>query len=304
MFAVYSAWASQRPEMDCGKRESLDNSWSFLSSCGVLQRLALSLMLNPAAISNRTLLGKVLRLPLRLLPKGMAIPILRGPAKGLKWIVGSSNHGCWLGTYELEKQAALERFIKPGMTVYDIGAQAGFYTLFFSRLVGGRWRVYAFEPFAENLRYLIAHITMNRLSNVKVVQVALADQTGLADFTVDRGKSQNALVDSGDSPLVVATMRLDELVEDHGFSPPDLLKLDVEGGEALVLEGARLTLERHWPVVFVALHGRRQQETCRLILESLGYELFTLSGQRVATSTIDADEVYALPGRASFARGR
>jgi hypothetical protein len=102
--------------------------------------LDFALMLNPSAISNRTLLGKVLRLPLRLLPKGMAIPILRGSAKGLKWIVGSSNHGCWLGTYELEKQVALERFVKPGMTVYDIGAQAGFYTLFFSRLVGGGGR--------------------------------------------------------------------------------------------------------------------------------------------------------------------
>jgi hypothetical protein len=99
--------------------------------------LDFALMLNPSAISNCTLLGKVLRLPLRLLPKGMVVPILTGPAKGQKWIVGSSNHGCWLGTYELEKQAVLERFVKPGMTVYDIGAQAGFYSLFFSRLVGG-----------------------------------------------------------------------------------------------------------------------------------------------------------------------
>lgn len=256
----------------------------------------LNSMLNPSAISNRTLLGKVLRLPLRLLPKAMAIPILRGPAKGRKWIVGSSNHGCWLGIYEPEKQAALERFVKPGMTVYDIGAQAGFYTLFFSSLVGGGW-VYAFEPFAGNLWYLIAHMTMNRVSNVKVVAVALADKTGLADFTVDRGKSQNVLVDSGGSLFMVATMRLDELVEDHGFSPPDLMKLDVEGAEASVLEGARLTLERHRPVVFVALHGGRQREACRLILESLGYELFALSGQRIGRSPIDADEVYALPAR-------
>ena len=168
--------------------------------------------------------------------------------------------------------------------------------------MGGR--VYTFEPFAENLRYLVAHITMNRLSNVKVVQVALADKTGLAGFTVDRGKSQNALVGSGESPLMVATMRLDELVEDCGFSPPDLVKLDVEGAETSVLEGGRLTLERHRPVVFAALHGRRQQETCRLILESLGYELFALNGRRIATSLIDVDEVYALPGGEPGAGGR
>jgi FkbM family methyltransferase len=191
----------------------------------------------------------------------------------------------------LEKQVALERFVKPGMTVYDIGAQAGFYTLFFSRLVG---RVYAFEPFAVNLRYLVAHITMNRLSNVKVVQVALADKAGLAGFTVDRGKSQNALVGPGESPLVVATMSLDELVEEHGFPPPDLVKLDVEGAEASVLEGARLTLERHRPVVFVALHGREQATRCLPLLEQLRYEARSLDGRQVAQGD-GVDEIYAVP---------
>jgi len=254
-------------------------------------------MLNPSAISNRTLLGKVLRLPLRLLPKGMAVPILRGPAKGQKWIVGSSNHGCWLGTYELEKQTTLVRFVKLGMTVYDVGAQAGFYTLFFSRLVGGG-QVYAFEPLPENLRYLLAHIAMNRLSNVKVVQVALADKTGLAGFTVDRGKSQNALVRLGDSPLVVATMSLDELVEEHGFPPPNLIKLDVEGAEASILEGARLTLERHRPVVFVALHGREQATRCLRLLEQLQYECRSLDGRRVAQDD-GVDKIYAVPEEAT-----
>jgi FkbM family methyltransferase len=108
---------------------------------------------------------------------------------------------------------------------------------------------------------------MNRLSNVKVVQAALADKTGLAGFTVDRGKSQNASVRVGDSPLVVATMSLDELVERHGFPPPNLIKLDVEGAEACVLDGARLTLERHQPVAFVALHGREQATRCLRLLE-------------------------------------
>lgn len=54
----------------------------------------------------------------------------------MAWVVGSAPHGCWLGTYELEKQRTIMPFIKPGMTIFDIGAQAGFYTLLFSRLVG------------------------------------------------------------------------------------------------------------------------------------------------------------------------
>lgn len=255
-------------------------------------------VINVSAIPHSTLLGRVLRLPLHLLPGGMVVPILQGPAKGMKWIVGSSNHGCWLGTYELEKQTAIERFVKPGMTIYDIGAQAGFYTLIFARLVGGAGRVYAFEPFADNVRYLLAHVIMNRLSNVNVIQVALAERTGLAGFTVDRGKSQNALLGPGESPLVVPTIKLDELLEDHGFSPPDLIKLDVEGAEALVLQGARTTLQRHRPTVFLALHGERQRALlCRTILRELGYESYTLAGQRIDGADFP-DEIYAVPTEA------
>ena len=120
--------------------------------------------INWSTIDNRSLLGKLLRLPLRALPTRMVTRIRRGPVKGLKWVVGSSNHGSRLGTYELDKQDALRKFVKPGMTVYDIGAQVGFYTLFFSRLVGDSGRVYAFEPFAGNIQYLMAHVRMNHLS--------------------------------------------------------------------------------------------------------------------------------------------
>lgn len=84
--------------------------------------------INLSRISNRSLLGRFLRFPLRFIPQESVVRIRRGPAQGMKWIVGSSNHGCWLGTYELEKQLALQRAVRQGMVVYDIGAQAGFYT--------------------------------------------------------------------------------------------------------------------------------------------------------------------------------
>jgi protein-L-isoaspartate O-methyltransferase len=119
------------------------------------------MQVNWSAINNHSVLGRALRLPLQALPKNMVMTIRHGPAKGMKWIAGSSTHGCWLGTYELEKQRVLARFISVGMTVYDIGAQAGFYTLFFSRLVGSG-KVYAIEPYAENTQYLLTHI---RISN-------------------------------------------------------------------------------------------------------------------------------------------
>jgi FkbM family methyltransferase len=204
---------------------------------------------NWSAIDRRSILGRFLRLPLRLLPRELVMTIRRGPAKGMKWIVGSSNHGCWLGPYELDKQQALTQFVRTGMTVYDIGAQAGFYTLFFSRLVG-EGKVYAFEPFAENVQHLLWHIRMNGVRNAQVIQVALAERVHLAGFTVDRGISQNALIDAVNASLLVPTLSLDEAVEIHGLTPPDLIKMDVEGAESVILKGVRRTLERYRPTVF------------------------------------------------------
>ena len=59
--------------------------------------------MNFSAIPRDRLTGKLLRLPLGLLPSDMIVPVMQGPIKGKKWIVGSGNHGCWLGSYEAQK---------------------------------------------------------------------------------------------------------------------------------------------------------------------------------------------------------
>ena len=64
--------------------------------------------MNPSTISDRSILGRLLRAPLRLLPSRLDMPIWSGPAQGMKWRVGSSNHGCWLGSYEGDKVQALK----------------------------------------------------------------------------------------------------------------------------------------------------------------------------------------------------
>jgi len=79
-----------------------------------------------------------------------------GPNKGMRWIVDAGVHRCWLGTYESEKQTAIVKIARPGMTFYDIGAHAGFYTLLFSRLAGTDGGVYAFEPCPESVRFLLS----------------------------------------------------------------------------------------------------------------------------------------------------
>ena len=64
-------------------------------------------MINFSAISNRSMIGRALRLPLRAIPKGVRLPILQGPLRGMWWIAGSSVNGALLGTYELDTQRHL-----------------------------------------------------------------------------------------------------------------------------------------------------------------------------------------------------
>lgn len=247
-------------------------------------------MINWSGIDHRSLVGRVLRLPGRALPANAVMHIRRGPACGMKWIVGSAPHGCWLGTYELAKQRALQRFVRPGMTIYDIGAQAGFYTLFFSRLVSGNDRVYAFEPCAYGARFLIDHVRVNGLANVRIIQAAVCEKLGLYGMSTDQGICQNELCDDSDAGLMVPTISLDS----SGLPVPDLIKMDVEGAESAVLRGALRTLREARPAVFVALHGLEQRDICAAILKATGYCIYGLDGQPI-NGIPTVDEIYALP---------
>jgi FkbM family methyltransferase len=247
-------------------------------------------MINWSAIDRRSLAGRLLRLPVRALPARSVMRVRQGPARGMKWIAGSSVHGCWLGTYEFEKQKSLERFIRPGMTIYDIGAQAGFYTLFFSRLTGDRGKVFAFEPCAYEARFLIDHVRLNHLDNVRVVQAAVWEKRELLPMSSDRGMCENRVGDDPGATLMVPTISLDS----SGLPVPDLIKMDVEGAEAAVLRGAQRTLREARPVLFVAVHGDEQRKSCAIILRDAGYSIHDLDGQRLSGAP-SADEIYALP---------
>jgi len=80
----------------------------------------------------------------------MTVPILQGPLRGKKWIVGSQRHAFWLGGYEPHLQRLIAREVKPGEIFYDVGANVGFYSLLASVLVGPG-KVFAFEQLPANV---------------------------------------------------------------------------------------------------------------------------------------------------------
>jgi FkbM family methyltransferase len=245
---------------------------------------------NWSGINRGSIVGRAMRAPLRLIPGNAVMTIRRGPARGMRWIAGSATHGCWLGTYELAKQQAILRFAKPGMTIYDVGAQAGFYTLLFSRVVGPSGTVVAFEPCPNESRHLLAHLSLNAISNVRVISAAVSDRESIARFTVDAGVTENSLRPDSTSPLFVPTVCLDQLE----LPPPDLIKMDIEGAETLALKGARKLLAGMMPVIFLALHGDSQRRECSELLRAQKYNLFDLAGRRIEGEA-DTDEIYAAP---------
>ena len=88
-----------------------------------------------AMSSPQTLLAKILRLPLSLIPPESEVRIVRGPLLGKKWVVGAATHACWTGTYEVDRLRAFAQAISQGVTVYDVGANVGIYSLLASSRV-------------------------------------------------------------------------------------------------------------------------------------------------------------------------
>jgi FkbM family methyltransferase len=243
--------------------------------------------MNFSSISNANILGKLLRFPLILIPRKMIMPILQGKLRGKQWIVGSSQHGCWLGSYELDKRLFLEKTITEGSIVFDLGAHVGFYTLLASVLVGCRGKVFAFEPLPANFLYLKEHLRINKTTNVTVIEAAVSDRIGVAYFEDNASSFQGHISSQG--KLQVKTVSLDKLINTGEIPSPNYIKIDVEGAEMQVLSGAKSLLENAHPTIFLATHGRDVHQQCCLFLTSLGYQLQPIG----KNSLYESDEILA-----------
>lgn len=232
-------------------------------------------MVDFSAIRRTTLIGRALRRTLAWIPPGTVVRVLQGEMRGTKWIVGSSVHGCWLGSYERDKQSAVAQRLHPGHVFYDVGANVGFYSLLASRRVRPGGIVHAFEPLPDNVSHLRRHLALNGADDVRVHAVALADVDGMARFALGDSSSEGKL--RTDGGLVVQTARMDSLVH-QGLEPPDVIKMDIEGGEVAALMGARETLGTHRPVLLVATHGAEAHRCTLALLGELGYRVESLAG--------------------------
>jgi FkbM family methyltransferase len=147
----------------------------------------------------------------------------------------------------------LKKHITPGMTIFDIGANVGYMTLFCAGLTGKQGSVIAFEPGERAYERLEANIQLNHMDNVIPVREAVSDTDGYESYcqAVRRREDfYNSLL-SVDTPWTsvnnfhttqIPVHRLDTLIAKSGWPVPHLVKVDVEGAERKVLRGMRETL--------------------------------------------------------------
>jgi FkbM family methyltransferase len=170
------------------------------------------------------------------------------------------------GKFEEAEIAFVGRFVKTGMTVLDIGAHHGLYTLLASNRVGPQGRIFSFEPSTRERSALLQHIRMNRCKNVTVEVFAVGNENTDAQLFVVEGAQTgcNSLrkpapdVSGTLNPLTVHVVKLDDWLASRKIDCVHFIKLDVEGGELEVLKGAHSLISGNpRPIILVEVQDVR-----------------------------------------------
>ena len=177
-----------------------------------------------------------------------------GALKGYKIFTNPDvRPGYIFGTHEPDITQAVTDLCKPGWVVCDIGAHHGYFSLLMSNIIGAGGYCFAFEPFSENYDCIVKTIQANNLTNITVEQLAVSNQSNLQEFYVtpqqsDMGRFANNIPHGEayrfEKAVIVKTTSLDDYFKNCEIPRIDMIKIDVEGAESQVLDGAQSILNK------------------------------------------------------------
>ena len=214
-----------------------------------------------------------------------------------------------LARFEPEAVRVLRAAVEPGGVAFDVGANVGFFATLLARRIGPGGRVVAVEPDPDNLRLLRRNLEENGLENATVVDCAIGASRGVADFTLDAATGATGRLGQGPTAgeLAVGSGRIevvptrvetiDALAGELGLTP-DLLKIDIEGGEARALAGAARTLEMARPVIVSEVSGEESGDALEL-LRRARYDLWDLEAAAPVAEGDRPFMVLAVPAEAA-----
>jgi len=225
-------------------------------------------------------------------PEGIGeVAIAAGVLEGLRMALDlHTEKDYWLGTYETDLQAAASRIIRPGMMVYDVGANIGYISLMAARLAAENGKVFSFEALPANITRLNQNVALNTMQKqVRVVHAAVVDKVGEVTFlTHASGAMGKAFGSAGrdehySQTIKVQGITLDDFVFTQENPPPAVIKMDIEGGEGMALAGMLRLLKVAKPVLLIELHG---EEAARQVWDCLKANRYTLSPMHKGAAAI------------------
>jgi FkbM family methyltransferase len=206
----------------------------------------------------------------------------------------------FFGSFEPQETHTFRNLIGPGMTVFDIGANIGLYTLIAAKALRNQGQVFSFEPSGETFALLERNIKRNGFQHlVHANRCAVSSTSGHARFLLtDDGGSNHLDLTQGSAGASgtatdVKTVALDSFVDENKLSRVDVIKSDAEGAEMQVLAGAKRLLEEFKPHIFIEFSKRalnrfgHEPEELLDLLVSLRYKpyVFCSSSYRALKTT-------------------
>ncbi len=231
--------------------------------------------LEPLAQATRGILN-------RAMPVGLSeVEISAGGLAGMRMCLDlQTEKDYWLGTYETDLQTAISDFVQPGWVAYDVGANIGYISLLLAQAVGSEGRVFAFEALLSNVERLQNNVTLNDLeSRVKILHRAVGTTSSPVSFLIGPSGAMGKLEGSAGrtdlhaESIEVPGSSLDDFVYRQGNPAPQVIKMDIEGGEVHALPGMRRVLDEICPLIFLELHGPEAAQVAWDTLIASGYNI-------------------------------
>jgi len=190
--------------------------------------------------------------------------------------------------YESLETEIVKKEIKKGDVAVDIGANIGYYTLIFAKLVGDEGKVFAFEPDPTSFALLKKNVEINRYQNVILVQKAVSNETGkIRLYLCDDNLADHRIYNSHDGrkSIEIEAIRLDDYFKGY-TGKIDFIKMDIQGAEGDALQGMSLLLQKNknlkmiteFEPVALKRFGMEPEEYLKLLVKH-GFALYHINMQ-------------------------
>ena len=147
------------------------------------------------------------------------------------------------GEYEPKETLLFLETVKTGDTVWDIGANVGYYTVLAAKIAGAKGKIIAFEPDEENAKLLKENLELNKCQNVVVRPEAVFETNGRIGFNLEKNNKGDSSVAKDDAGKIsVPCVTIDSFFSSERELSPSVIKMDIEGAEIQALRGGTKTL--------------------------------------------------------------